>query len=124
VRGPHPGFRRTPAQVAGGDAEERAAAYLSGRGLQIVSRNYRTRLGEIDLVAREGEVLVFVEVRMRASGHFGGALESITPRKQRRIQVAAWQYLSQWAQPPRCRFDVVAIEDGDVRWLRAAFEAA
>ena len=113
---------RTPAQVAGGNAEERAAAYLEERGLAIVARNYRTRLGEIDLVARDGEVLVFVEVRMRADESFGGALESITPQKQRRIRAAALMYLGQFRQPPRCRFDVVALEGGQTRWLRGAFE--
>jgi putative endonuclease len=119
--GSDPGFR-TPAQRAGGDAEERAAAYLAGHGLDIVSRNFRTRLGEIDLVAREGDTLVFVEVRMRSAGTFGGALESITPRKQRRIQAAAQQFLGQYRDPPRCRFDVIALEQGDIRWLRGAFE--
>ena len=114
---------RSPAQLIGADSEERAAAYLAERGLAIVSRNYRSRLGEIDLIAREGEVLVFVEVRMRAEGHFGGALESITPCKQRRIAAAAGLYLRQFARPPRCRFDVVAIEEGDIRWLKGAFEA-
>ena len=115
---------RTPAQLAGGDAEERAAAYLAARGLDIVSRNFRTRLGEIDLVAREGDTLVFVEVRMRSAGTFGGAIESITPRKQRRIQAAARQFLAQYRDPPRCRFDVVALDQGETRWLRAAFECA
>jgi putative endonuclease len=80
-------------------------------------------MGEIDLVARDGDVLVFVEVRMRADGHFGGALESITPHKQRRIAAAASMYLRQFSRPPRCRFDVVAMEYGDVRWLKGAFEA-
>ena len=115
---------RTPAQVAGGNAEERAADYLSQRGLAVVARNYRTRMGEIDLIARDGEVLVFVEVRMRSDGHFGGALESITPRKQRRIALAAQMFLRQFPRPPRCRFDVVLIEAGDVHWRRAAFECA
>ena len=121
--GSDPGSR-TAAQAAGGDAEERAAAYLAGRGLAIVARNFRTRLGEIDLVAREGEVLVFVEVRLRSSAGFGGALESITPRKQRRIAAAAESFLRGFRQPPRCRFDVVALEGADIRWLRGAFECA
>ncbi len=121
--GPVPEFP-TPAQSLGFDAEERAAAYLARRGLDIVSRNFRTRLGEIDLIAREGDTLVFVEVRMRSGGGFGGALESITPRKQRRIQAAAQQFLGQFRDPPRCRFDVVALEQDDIRWLRAAFECA
>ena len=113
----------TPAQVRGGNAECRAADYLERRGVAIVARNFRCRVGEIDLVAREGDVLVFVEVRMRAEGHFGGALESITPRKQRRIAAAAGMYLRQFSRPPRCRFDVVAMEHGDIRWLKGAFEA-
>jgi putative endonuclease len=114
---------KTAAQLRGDDAESRAATYLARRGLAIVARNYRCRLGEIDLVARDGEVLVFVEVRMRSDEHFGGALESVTPRKQRRIAAAANLYLSQFPRPPRCRFDVVAMEYGDIRWLKGAFEA-
>jgi putative endonuclease len=113
----------TPAQVAGGEAELRAASYLAGRGLVILARNYRTRHGEIDVIAREGEVLVFVEVRMRSEGRFGGALESVTPRKQRRIALAANMYLRQFPRAPRCRFDVVALDGGgEIQWLKAAFE--
>jgi len=115
--------RPTPAQVAGGEGELRAASYLASRGLAILARNFRTRLGEIDVIAQDGEVLVFVEVRLRSSGSFGGALESITPHKQRRIRAAANLYLSRLGRMPRCRFDVVLIEEGEVRWLRAAFEA-
>ena len=114
----------TPAQSAGGDAEERAAAYLANRGLAIVARNFRTRLGEIDLIARDGDTLVFVEVRKRSSGSFGGAIESVTPAKQRRIQAAANQYLSRLGRAPRCRFDVVAMDGEETKWLRAAFECA
>jgi len=122
--GSDPGFHRTRAQVAGGDAEERAAAYLASRGLAIVARNYRTRLGEIDLVARDGDVLVFVEVRMRSDGGFGGALESVTPRKQRRIAAAAGLYLARLPRQPPCRFDVLAVDAGEIRWLKGAFECA
>ena len=113
---------KTPAQVAGSASEERAAEFLARRGLAIVSRNYRTRLGEVDLVAREGDVLVFVEVRMRAADRFGGALASITPRKQRRIAAAASMFLRSFRRPPRCRFDVVALDGDAIRWLRGAFE--
>ena len=113
---------RTPAQLAGGDGEERAAAYLASQGLAILARNFRARVGEIDVIAQEGDVLVFVEVRLRTSGSYGGALESITYRKQRRIQAAASLYMSKLRRAPRCRFDVVLIEEGDIRWLRSAFE--
>ena len=124
TRSTEPGFHRTRAQVSGGHAESRAANYLERHGATILARNYRCRLGEIDLVAREGAVLVFVEVRMRSGGDFGGALESITRHKQRRITAAASMYLRQFSEPPRCRFDVVAMQYGDIHWLKGAFEAA
>ena len=81
--------RLTPAQAAGGEAESQAARFLERQGLRIVTRNYRTRQGEIDLVAQDGDVLVFVEVRLRSGGYFGGAAASVTPRKQSRIIAAA-----------------------------------
>lgn len=113
---------RTAAQASGSEAERDAARFLERRGLAIVERNYRTRVGEIDLVALEGDVLVFVEVRMRSSGRFGGAAESITPRKQARIAAAAGHYLRRFRQPPRCRFDVVILQEGPPSWLKSAFE--
>jgi putative endonuclease len=114
----------TPAQAAGGDAEERAAEFLARRGLAIVMRNYRTRAGEIDLIARDGDTLVFVEVRMRAGGRFGGAAASITERKRRRIVAAARQFLMRIPRVPPCRFDVVAIDRGEPEWIRGAFDAS
>ena len=114
--------RRTAAQVVGSSAEDRAANHLARHGLKVVARNFRTRLGEIDLVAQDGDVLAFVEVRMRSTGSFGGALESITPHKQRRIRAAASQFLQRLGRAPRCRFDVVLIEAEEIRWLRAAFD--
>ena len=112
----------TAAQAAGSAAEEAAANFLARQGLEIVARNFRTRLGEIDLVARDGATLVFVEVRMRSSTHFGGGAESITPRKRARLVAAARQYLSRLRREPPCRFDVVTLDGGDPAWLRAAFE--
>ena len=117
--------RRTPAQRTGGEAEEAAARFLARNGLEIVARNYRTRLGEIDLVAREGATLVFVEVRMRSGTRFGGAAASIDHRKRARIEAAARQYLARLAREPACRFDVVTLDgDNDASWLRGAFETA
>ena len=113
----------TPAQAAGGAGEERAAEYLARHGLAIVARNYRTRAGEIDLIAREGATLVFVEVRMRSPHRFGGALASIIPRKQRRIVAAARQYLMGLRPTPPCRFDVVALDGAGPEWIRGAFDA-
>ncbi len=110
-------------QVAGAQAEERVARFLASRGLAIVARNFRTRLGEIDLVAREGATLVFVEVRYRAGDGYGGALESITAAKRSRIVAAASQYLARLGAEPPCRFDVVTLDDGAPQWIRAAFDA-
>jgi putative endonuclease len=113
----------TAAQAAGGAAEEAAARFLERQGLAIVARNYRTRLGEIDLVARDGATLVFVEVRMRSSDRYGGGAESIGWRKRSRIEAAARQYLSQLRREPPCRFDVVTLDGGTPVWLKGAFEA-
>ena len=107
----------------GVDAEALAAAFLQGRGLTILVRNYRCRLGEIDLVARDGGTTVFVEVRRRASSAFGGAAASITPAKRAKLIRAARHYLSRLRDDPQCRFDALLIE-GDpprIEWIRDAF---
>jgi len=113
--------RRTAAQVSGGQGEDAASALLVRHGMRIVARNYRTRFGEVDIVARDGESLVFVEVRLRADSRFGGAAASVGARKQARIAAAARQFLRDTRSNLPCRFDVVAIEAGEARWLRAAF---
>lgn len=113
----------------GDAAEERACRHLEGSGLTIVERNFRTRGGEIDIIARKGDVLVFVEVRSREVPDFGTPEESVTPAKRRRIVAAVRHYLSK--VPPyswrEARFDVIAIEgSGDAAELRhypAAFDA-
>ena len=124
MNGPPQARPRTRAQAMGAEAEERAARYLAERGLAIVAKNYRTRFGEIDLVAREGETLVFVEVRMRSGDAFGGAASSITAGKCRRIESAARHYLAGMHSEPPCRFDVVTLDGKETTWLRAAFEAS
>jgi putative endonuclease len=118
-----PTGRRTPAQLEGESAEDRAARFLDARGLAILARNYRTRFGEIDLVAREGATLVFVEVRRRrSSAAFGGAAASVDEPKRRRLQAAARHYLSRLGSEPPCRFDVVTLQGEELAWLRAAFD--
>jgi len=106
-------------------AEDLAAAHLDAAGLRLLTRNYQCRLGEIDLVCREGEVLVFVEVRQRRSERFGGAAWSITARKRLRILSAARHFLMRLGREPACRFDVVLIHGAEqrVEWIRSAFEA-
>ncbi|RKP45307.1 YraN family protein [Pararobbsia silviterrae] len=104
--------------------EDAACAHLERQGLACIARNVRYRFGEIDLVMRDADVLVFVEVRARAWAAFGGALGSIDARKQRRVQLAAQRFLLRYrARVPRCRFDVVAFDDGRIDWIRDAFDA-
>ena len=107
----------------GAEAEAMAAAFLERKGLHILARNYRCRLGEIDLVARDGDTTVFVEVRQRASRAFGGAAASITSAKRARLVRAARHYLSRLNASPACRFDALLIEGDPPRidWIRNAF---
>ena len=111
-------------QTLGREAEDRAEALLSRAGLRTVARNYRCRVGEIDLVMRDDTHLVFVEVRYRSGAAFGGAAASVDTDKQRKLILAAQQYLlqSRWQGP--CRFDVVTFDqDQGERWIRNAFGA-
>lgn len=115
--------RRTRKQQTGDAGEDAALAYLQQRGMVLVERNFRCPGGEIDLILRDRDTLVFVEVRSRASARFGGALASITPAKQRKLWHAAQVYLVQFSAPPACRFDVIAIEAGTIHWLPDAMMA-
>ncbi len=91
--------------------EELACGELVRRGYAILARRYRTRFGEIDIVCRDSRTLVFVEVKARQSRRYGGALEAITRRKQRRVSALALDYLSRTQQlDAPCRFDVVSID--------------
>jgi len=106
----------------GDAAEALAATFLERRGLKILSRNYRCRFGEIDLVAESGATLVFVEVRARRSEEFGGPAESITGTKRRRLVAAARHYLAN-AGERAARFDVVLLrgEPPRIEWIADAF---
>jgi putative endonuclease len=121
----------TQRQRAGQRAEQLAAEFLRAQGCEILERNYRRRLGELDLVARERGVLVIAEVRTRASAAFGGAAASVDRRKQQRIARAALQLLQQRADLARLpvRFDVLVVSGLEgpqprVEWIRHAFESA
>jgi putative endonuclease len=105
----------------GAAAEAMAAQFLERQGLAIVARNFRTRRGEIDLIARDGGTLVFVEVRLRRAATHGGAAESITAAKQARLVAAAQLYLMRLRAAPPCRFDAVlldALDPARVDWRR------
>ena len=112
-----------------GDAGEATALrYLQAQGLLLVERNYRTPGrggGEIDLIMRAPDgTLVFVEVRKRASTQHGGGAASVSATKQRRIIFAAQHYLLRLRTLPPCRFDVVVLDDDQIQWLQAAFDAS
>jgi len=98
-------------QALGKSGEDLAVAALEGRGYAILARRYRTRHGEIDIVARQRETTVFVEVKARSSEEFGGGAAAVTGWKQRRLVAMATDYLARHRLLDRpCRFDVVAVD--------------
>ena len=103
----------TARQKLGAAGEEVAAGHLLAQGYRIVARNHRCRRGEVDLIAEKAGVLVFVEVRTRASAAFGGPEETVSAAKQRRVVTAARDWLARRGALDRgVRFDVVAVTDG------------
>jgi putative endonuclease len=109
--------------LLGQSAESHAEAFLKTQGLKLLTRNWRCRFGEIDLVMQDGTTTVFVEVRLRSRSDFGGAAASVTPAKQKKLLAAARQYLSTLKTLPPCRFDVVALTgSAPPEWIRNAFE--
>ena len=97
-------------QSLGKLGEDLACAELTRRGYEILERRYRTRYGEIDIIARSGPSLVFVEVKAREGREFGDGAEAITRRKRRRIAMAAMDYLVRHQKDEcPCRFDVVSV---------------
>ncbi|RJQ18921.1 MAG: YraN family protein [Nitrospiraceae bacterium] len=93
----------------GEKGEGLAAAFLRKRGYRIIEQNYKTNIGEIDIIALDGDVLVFLEVKTRESIEFGLPFESVNFRKRRKIANVALSYLKRFADLPQCRFDVVSI---------------
>jgi len=120
---------RRDTRALGRRGEALAEAHLRRAGFRILARNVHLRHAELDLVARDGAALVFVEVRLRTSARFGSAAESVDRRKQRRIAAAAAELLARGGLPraPRIRFDVVAIDAAvdppRVTHIRDAFSA-
>jgi putative endonuclease len=114
--------RSTAKQTTGDEGEALAAQHLVRHGLRVLERNFRVKGGEIDLICRDGEMTVFVEVRRRANRDFGGAAASVGPAKQRRLILAARHWLATHGDIP-CRFDVVAIDGAQLDWIKSAFLA-
>ena len=110
----------------GAQAEQTAARFLQKQGLRLVQANYRCRFGEIDLILKDGDTLVFTEVRMRSSQGFGGAAASIDARKQAKLVRTAQHFLASLPSTPPCRFDAVLMTTpegvGGIEWVKNAFE--
>jgi len=129
ARRPAAAQERSSTRARGREAEAAAARWLEGQGFEVLARNHASRRGEVDLVCREGEVICFVEVRSRAAGGLADPVETVTPRKARRVAAAA----ADWAARHRAlerpmRFDVVAVRLGpgepDFELVRGAFDAS
>jgi putative endonuclease len=110
-------------QIIGKAGEDLACEYLCQQGLVFIDKNFRCKVGEIDLIMQEAAAWVFVEVRARATNQFGGALASVNHSKLAKLQRATQWYLqsrfgpraNQW---PACRIDVVAVNAGQVQWVK------
>jgi putative endonuclease len=122
-----PPAARSAQQQRGDLYEALAQAHLERAGCVVLARQLRCAAGELDLVVREGSLLVFVEVRQRTSSLYGGASASVTPAKQRRILRAAHWFLARLVEQyfggttPYCRIDVLAFEPAGLTWHRDAF---
>ena len=113
-----PTTKRPGTSACGAAAEARALAFLQQQGLTLVQQNFSCRWGEIDLILRDQETLVFVEVRQRSSARFGGAAASVSAGKQAKLWRTAEVYLQRIRRIPVCRFDLIAIDGDQLEWMR------
>lgn len=113
----------SPTSETGSQAERQAEQHLNQHGLRTLEKNYRCKVGEIDLIMSNQNSLVFIEVRFRKNAHFGSAAESVDHKKQMRIRKSAEHYLLKNKKHNNLakRFDVVAITGKDFQWLQGAF---
>jgi len=103
----------------GNTGEQLAEKFLKLRGLEILERNFHTKEGEVDLIAREGEMIIFVEVKARRSSKFGTALESVDESKLEKIEAAGCKFLQDNSlENAEWRIDVIAIDGGKLRWIK------
>ena len=113
-------------RATGRRAELLARDFLRQQGLKLVEQNWSCRHGEIDLIMRERDVLVFVEVRFRKNSRFGTPAATVGRIKQRRLVLAAQHYLQRLGRQPPCRFDIIAMTaepERQMEWIRNAFDA-
>ncbi len=112
-------------KTKGNNTEQLACDYLQTQGLQLVQRNFSSYYGEIDLIMRDANTIVFIEVRYRKNRKFGGAAASVTKTKQQRIIKTALYYQQRHATQDTMRFDVIAVEgeDAKIKWIKNAFSS-
>lgn len=105
-------------------AENRACAFLEKQGMHLLYKNYDCKFGEIDLIMKDGDYVVFTEVRCRNNQDYTSALESVSPAKKSKIIKTAMHYLLEknWYNKVDCRFDVIAFEETEMNWIKNAFE--
>ena len=110
-------------RVVGGRQEEKACRFLSDAGLTILERNWRVRAGEIDIIAREGETICFIEVKYRSEKRYGGASYAISAEKQKKIRQLAQWYITSHHLPENgfYRFDAVLIDGEEIHYIRNAW---
>ena len=116
-------YLKSNTRNTGTSYERKAAEYLEQQGLVILKHNYRCRQGEIDLIARDKEYLVFVEVKYRSQNRAGYSLDAVNPAKQKKISKVAIYFLAaeyHCTEIP-CRFDVIGIDGGCLHWIKDAF---
>ena len=114
----------TSKQITGDQGEEIAKKHLQKQGLKFIRQNFHCKMGEIDLIMQDGEDLVFVEVRFRATTHHGSAIETVDFHKQQKLRKAAEAYLqlNYRNNPPPCRFDVIGLNaQQTIEWIKNAF---
>ena len=118
--------KKKTSKALGQDAETLACQFLKNKGLYLVQKNYQIYGGEIDLIMRDNQFLIFVEVKMRTANKHGDTLEAITPIKRKRIIRTANHYLAkhQLSENIAARFDVIGINaiSNDIQWIQNAFD--
>jgi putative endonuclease len=112
-------------KIVGNLAEQRACQFLQAQGLKLITQNFRTIHGEIDLIMREGDEIVFIEVRSRAKNDYGTPIESINKNKQKKVIKTSLIFLQQrnWLDKVNCRFDVIGVNQDHLEWIQDAFTA-
>ncbi|WP_077216796.1 YraN family protein [Piscirickettsia litoralis] len=109
-------------RTKGFNAERQALNYLKRQGLTLISQNYSSRFGEIDLIMQGKAEIIFIEVRYRKNNNFGSPAATVNFKKQQRIIKTAYSYLNSLPFTPPCRFDVIAITASELEWIQDAFQ--